>query len=221
MVTIPDAAVGAISAALIAGIVSLLGLVISKEQKTSEFRQAWIDALRGDLTTFLTQINAICDAIAVKHDTHAKKVEALGHLYIALNSSNFDILLRLNPKEKQSQTLLDAMRSCNLITSDETLLTANNLRQIEREFIAASQALLKSEWQRVKSGEWAFRVAKWLALGTVLASLAAGVLAAYHMWGLEDRDFERFAAPRSWPSVGAWSTVHNAIGNPSNIQGTE
>ena len=48
---IPSVAVGAVVAALIAGTVSLLGLIISKEQKTSEFRQAWIDALRNDLIT--------------------------------------------------------------------------------------------------------------------------------------------------------------------------
>jgi hypothetical protein len=33
-------AVGAVFAALIAGVISLLGLVISKEHKVSEFRQA-------------------------------------------------------------------------------------------------------------------------------------------------------------------------------------
>lgn len=49
MIAIPPVAIGAIGAALIAATVSLLGLIISKEQKTSEFRQAWIDALRSDL----------------------------------------------------------------------------------------------------------------------------------------------------------------------------
>ena len=45
MFGIPDQAIGAIAAALIAGLISLLGLIISKEQKVSDFRQAWIDAL--------------------------------------------------------------------------------------------------------------------------------------------------------------------------------
>ena len=53
---IPDVAIGAVVAALIAAIVSLLGLIISKEQKTSEFRQAWIDALRSDLTHLIHRI---------------------------------------------------------------------------------------------------------------------------------------------------------------------
>ena len=46
-------ALGAITAALITGFLSLLGLIISKEQKTSEFRQQWIDALRQELAEFL------------------------------------------------------------------------------------------------------------------------------------------------------------------------
>src|SRR5947208_1351430 len=43
------AAAGAFLVAWIAGAFSLLGLIISKEQKVSEFRQSWIDALRNDL----------------------------------------------------------------------------------------------------------------------------------------------------------------------------
>lgn len=44
-----DLSVGAVGAAMIAAFVSFLGLIIGKEQKTSEFRQAWIDALRSEL----------------------------------------------------------------------------------------------------------------------------------------------------------------------------
>jgi hypothetical protein len=49
MFGIPDQAVGAVIAAIIAGSIALLGLIISKEQKVSEFRQQWIDALRQDI----------------------------------------------------------------------------------------------------------------------------------------------------------------------------
>lgn len=37
--------IGAVGAAIIAGFFSIVSLIIGKEQKTSEFRQAWIDAL--------------------------------------------------------------------------------------------------------------------------------------------------------------------------------
>ena len=39
--------------AFIAGIVSFIGLVISKENKISEFRQTWIDELRKDISDYI------------------------------------------------------------------------------------------------------------------------------------------------------------------------
>lgn len=182
MVKLPDAAIGAVIAALIAGIVSLLGLIISKEQKTSEFRQAWIDALRSDLSAYLTQINAIHDAIKVKYSNHAEKVDALRPLYIPLNTSTFNILLRVNQNEVNSKRLLDAMTAFNALTADEKKLTTDNIRVVEAEFITASQALLKFEWKRVKSGELTFRVAKILAFFVVLSSLTVGFIEIYSLW---------------------------------------
>lgn len=212
MAQIPDAAVGTVIAALIAGIVSLLGLTISKEQKTSEFRQAWIDSLRSDLTAFLTHINAIHDAIQVKYTDHAKKVETLRPLYVALNTSTFNILLRVNPIEAKSKRLLNAMEAFNSLTADEAKLTTENIRGVEAEFLAASQALLKSEWRRVKSGEWTFKVAKLLALSLVLSTLVAGSFMAVRAWWAEV-DSARFAtaqsiaSPSSTPSSGRKTSV--------------
>src|ERR1700719_4726411 len=39
----------------VAGAFSLLNLTVSKENKVSEFRQTWIDALRDDIATFVSQ----------------------------------------------------------------------------------------------------------------------------------------------------------------------
>ena len=198
MVHVPDAAIGAVVAALIAGIVSLLGLIISKEQKTSEFRQAWIDALRSDLAAFLTQINAIHDATKVKYSDHAEKVDALRPLYIPLNISTFDILLRINPDEAKSKRLLDAMEAFNALTADESKLTTDNIRTVEKEFLTSSQVLLKSEWRRVKSGEWTFRIAKLLAVIVIFVSIAIGCFIAYSTWWLD-----RNSSPQPSPSQAA------------------
>jgi len=45
---------GAVGVATISGLISITGLVISKEQKLSDFRQAWIDALRDDISHFIS-----------------------------------------------------------------------------------------------------------------------------------------------------------------------
>ena len=179
---IPDAAIGAVVAALIAGTASLLGLIISKEQKISDFRQAWIDALRTDLSAFLTQINAITDAVRVKYDDHSAKVQTLRPLYMPLNTSTFNILLRVNPDEKRSARLVRAMEEFNKLTADESQLTPSNVRAVETEFLFASQLLLKAEWRRVKAGELTFKVAKVFAFAVIMASLIFGSVAAYRAW---------------------------------------
>jgi hypothetical protein len=40
-------------AAIIAGTIAFLSTILAKEQKTSEFRQNWIDALREDIADFV------------------------------------------------------------------------------------------------------------------------------------------------------------------------
>ena len=49
----------AILVAFVAGAFSLLGLTVAKENKVSEFRQAWIDALREDIAEFVAQAQSI------------------------------------------------------------------------------------------------------------------------------------------------------------------
>ena len=41
--------------AVIAALVSLLGLIISKENRISDFRQAWIDALRAEIVGLIAR----------------------------------------------------------------------------------------------------------------------------------------------------------------------
>lgn len=171
MIEIPPVAIGAIGAALIAATVSLLGLIISKEQKTSEFRQAWIDALRSDLGSYLTQINAICDGSAIEYDSVEKKVATLSPLYADLNKATFAITLRLNPEEPHAQIMLQCMKKLGTELSDHTSLDPSSIRPIEAELLSSSKKLLKSEWERVRDGEPTFKIAKVSALIVVIAAV--------------------------------------------------
>lgn len=174
MLNVPTVAVGAITAALIAALVSLLGLIISKEQKTSEFRQAWVDALREDLSNYLTQINAICDGASIKYESLEKKVEALSPLYRELNKATFNIALRINPDEPLPKIIFSSMTHLHTLSGNHATISPDKIRPIERELIISSQKLLKAEWKRVKKGETTFVVAKFSALAVVLLSIALG-----------------------------------------------
>jgi hypothetical protein len=174
-----DVSIGAIGAAAIAAIVSLLGLIISKEQKTSEFRQAWVDALRTEITTYLTNLNAIADAVRVPYPTQAEKVKALSPHYSSLNEANFSIVLRLNEAEKLSRDVIGCMDKFSRLALDYEQLVPKNIRPIEKEFLEAARKLLKSEWRRVKRGEMTFIVAKMVSLGFAIAAIIwAGLLAS-------------------------------------------
>jgi len=49
-------AIGPIIASIIGAVVTLASLIISKESKLSEFRQAWIDSLRQEIADLLSNI---------------------------------------------------------------------------------------------------------------------------------------------------------------------
>jgi len=171
---VPPVAVGAIIAALIAAMISLIGLIISKEQKTSEFRQAWIDALQEDLSVYLTQVRGICDGVAVSYPSLEKKVETLTPLYASLNKATFAITLRLNPDEPYAQEMLSAMSSLRDVIGSPTALSPANIQPHEAALLLSAKRLLKSEWRRVKRGEPTFVAAKVGALLLVLAAVVFG-----------------------------------------------
>jgi hypothetical protein len=60
---ISDSSLGPIIAATVAGAVSLVSLIISKENKTSEFRQLWIDALRSELSKYVAHVMELCSKV--------------------------------------------------------------------------------------------------------------------------------------------------------------
>jgi hypothetical protein len=167
-----DISVGAIGAAMITAAISLIGLIVAKEQKISDFRQAWIDALRSEITSYLTSMNAIVDATSLPYKNQAEKVKALSPLYSSLNNANFFITLRLNPDEKNSKGLLACMKTFEEMASRPDGLIRENVKRVELDFLLASKNLLKYEWRRVKRGEPTFRITK----GFLFVILASAVV---------------------------------------------
>lgn len=152
--------IGAVGAAIIAGFFSIVSLIIGKEQKTSEFRQAWIDALRADLVSYLVNINAICDMLRIKKNGEKIDFLELMKKYQYLNEANLGITLRINPSENTAKALLKTMSEFDEISQDNTLLTPDRIKKIEEEFLLASKNLLKFEWKRVKNGEKGFIITR-------------------------------------------------------------
>jgi len=129
--------------------------------------------LRVDISNYITNTNAILDALAIKYESYEKKVEALSPLYTVLNASVFNIMLRVNPTEPNSVAVLDDLSAINALVRSEKGLTSEALRPLEARLLSSSQVLLKSEWDRVKDGEPTFKITKWFALAMVAIAIGA------------------------------------------------
>ncbi len=164
-----DVSIGAVGAALIAGLVSLLGLIVGKEQKVSEFRQAWIDDLRKCLIAYLVNINAIADAVRLQKAGKPLEVSAQTANYKMLNEASHGIKFRINQKESAAKTLLNSMSAFENLASSNESLTPDRIRLAETEFSNAASDLLKFEWNRVKQGEKIFFWTKNLVIAIVIS----------------------------------------------------
>src|SRR5690606_14295723 len=96
----PPLAIGAIVAALITGLVSFLGLIISKENKVSEFRQDWINSLRSELADLISHANAIHGAGVAASGSAGDMWNVVREDFVGINQAAANIRLRLNPREK-------------------------------------------------------------------------------------------------------------------------
>ena len=164
-------AIATVIAALIAGAIAFVNLTLSKEQKTSEFRQAWIDGLREDLAVFFagarTFARATQELQAPRKDSEALAplaitAEKISDIRYKAAETRYRIQLRLNMTEVEHKELLRLM---NVAVDEQNKLlsgdgdTSSTLRAIDTAAEYAPQ-ILKLEWERVKSGEIAFRVVR-------------------------------------------------------------
>jgi hypothetical protein len=177
MPSLPEAAVGAVIAALVAGFISLLGLIISKEQKISEFRQAWIDGLRDDSSATIAHAHNIHGAVIAGSSDNTKTWEFASSDFIGINIASTRIQLRLNPSEPQAKLVLAILEEHLSLFSptDQTpdsskLPDFSKLPDLDRRIIRESQILLKQEWDRVKLGEPIYQNTKRLAYAIVTVS---------------------------------------------------
>jgi hypothetical protein len=165
--------IGAATTAIIAGLFSYLALVIAKEHKTSEFRQAWVDALREEVADLIASARIICYKVVNLEERYgdranipvAEVTNAICEPYEKASIAYNRILLRLNPKNENSAALIKALNQVDDATRKgefERLL--DDLRPVREN----AQAVLKEEWERVKKGEkvyvWSKRV-----LGALMA----------------------------------------------------
>jgi hypothetical protein len=158
MLGLSEDATGTVLAAAVAGGASFLLSILSKEQKTSEFRQAWVDALRFEVAASVAALNTAC-SYEVRGDR--------GPDWTAAKDAFFHqsalIRLRLNPDEKRSVVLFTALDRVAAFFANGDPAGA---RAEQVQIVGAAQLILSAEWKRVKRGELAFTITKYCSLAT-------------------------------------------------------
>lgn len=182
------AVIGAVMAALIAGAFSFVNLTLNKEQKTSEFRQAWIDGLRENLATFFAGARAMARATeeqraatakGASSSTFAMTNEKVSDIRYQAAETCYRIQLRLNLKEPEHNELLRLMQVAIAEQNNFFKGSGDMTRTLKAVDNAAEYApqILKTEWERVKRGELAFQLARnWVAPAAFLLPLLFVVL---------------------------------------------
>ncbi|MDF4682368.1 hypothetical protein P3518_24125, partial [Vibrio parahaemolyticus] len=119
------AALGTICAAIITSVFVFINLINSKEQKTSEFRQDWINALRQNISEFTAVTTTFASMMIYidSFDTEDEKIKRESDFYkenidIANDITKYynNIQLYVNPIE--NRTFLSALSKVHsLVTS--------------------------------------------------------------------------------------------------------
>lgn len=142
------------------GAFGLLGLVISKENKTSEFRQGWTDALRSDISKYVSSIQMLA-TMSARFDattkiTDKEQLELARPVYDAAAAARTSILLRLNPQDSNEKVkeLIEAVDELRDLINDKKY---NDAKVSASKLHKVAHPVLKREWERVKKGELKYR----------------------------------------------------------------
>lgn len=168
--------------AFFAGVVSMVSLIIAKEHRVSDFRQAWINALRGEIASLIGRVNAINEwRLATSQrsigdsgsdGTREGAVDDIAERYklvhpdvLKMEEALATIKLRLNPKEDKAEPLIKKAEAVVHEVRLDEALCRERLRCVEEDFLHESKTYLKEEWERVKKGEPWYRRAVWITGG--------------------------------------------------------
>lgn len=167
--------VGAIAVALIGGGISLALAILTKDQKTSEFRQAWIDALRDDVSKLVAHMSVVksISTIVKEMPEDEKQKFILSKQEHFLETVVVVTRIRLRLNRKKDKKLIDLVAKTDGLGKNPDAY----VQRVE-DIVVEAQSVLKTEWKRVKKGEWSFRLLKYFSLLVLLG----GTWMSYTVW---------------------------------------
>jgi len=149
-------AVAVIIASIIGLIVAVTTAVIAKEQKVSEFRQAWINDLRSDLAISLQSAFDCIYELQGDSSDSSENVHKYNESFRELEFRITLIKLRLNPKKDSSFIKLtdDFLHMLfNVAKASDKKGAIRRCQASAKKIETISHEILKKEWEVVKKGE--------------------------------------------------------------------
>lgn len=119
-------------------------VIQARAGSVSNNRQAWINSLRDEVTGFLSEAQIDPFMNEFNDPSRDDAAEAHPNKVRRLRSYIFKIRLLINPSEGESTALVSMLEKAL-----QNGLTARNREEIVRH----TQSILKTEWERVKSGD--------------------------------------------------------------------
>jgi len=150
---------------VITSVIASVTLIVTKENRISEFRQAWIDGQRADLAVAIATANAYF---------HIRDVERKAACINEFFAARTRIALRDKPVGGEwTKTLIALDKLGKILTAG--VPNAFDILQATSIVTGESRMPLKMHWETVKSGEPFYRRFK-CGVVCVLATLAAATL---------------------------------------------
>lgn len=181
---------GVMFAAIIGGFFSLMSLVSSKEHKVSEFRQNWIDSLRESISSYIASLYYLSTLYKHYVEQNPDKkdrfemTKGVEETYSQVNKMYNDIIFRINDNEKKSD--LKKLNDDFLVALEESrdLFNKNEFNEVKvscNKVRTHAKPLLKNEWERVKSGEPAYRYSKHFAITILTVGIVIFSYSSYKL----------------------------------------
>ncbi|TDV53458.1 hypothetical protein EDF87_101546 [Pseudomonas helmanticensis] len=166
--------IGVLVAAVIAAVTSLVVSILSKDQKTSEFRQSWIDAFREDAANLAGHWSTMVAMLDMKKSSKEDVLQFLASRHddvINVEVRVTRMRLRLNPKEHAHLIgLLHHLGNGEMSGRKE-------MDETMEAIVVEVQRILRHEWKRVKRGELSFRLLK----GLSFVAIIVGTCTSYYL----------------------------------------
>ena len=151
----PAAALISLIVGVLATIMAGFTLISTKENKVSDNRQSWIDAMRDDIA------EALAAAFAVERETDDK--EKLKYLK-SYDECQARIEMREHTSLQKWPEVREALETIRSYINGE-VGPYRPLKEYKETILKKSRTNLKTNWEIVKKGEPFFQVFKWTFVG--------------------------------------------------------